>query len=71
MTVLSTIVHRLTASLAFLLRFSPVYEAQLGPLLEVLQAKDTLRVKLEKGGCGEDTNGNATVARFMRRVCGC
>lgn len=39
-------VHRLTAALAFLLRLSPVYESQLVPLLEVLQARETLKSKL-------------------------
>ncbi|KAG6906202.1 hypothetical protein DXG01_015241 [Tephrocybe rancida] len=47
-------VHRLTASLAFLLRLSPVYESQVSPLLEVLQARDVLKRKLAKGGCGEE-----------------
>jgi desumoylating isopeptidase 1 len=47
-------VHRLTASLAFLVRFSPVYDSQIAPLLEILQAKETLMAKLDKGGCGED-----------------
>ncbi|TCD70510.1 hypothetical protein EIP91_002855 [Steccherinum ochraceum] len=62
------IVHRLTASLAFLLRFSPVHEAQLQPLLEVLQAKDTLRSKLEKGGCGEEGVRNADVRKLVQQV---
>ncbi|KAI0087719.1 PPPDE putative peptidase domain-containing protein [Irpex rosettiformis] len=44
------IVHRLVACLAFLLRFSPVYEMQVGPLLEVLQAKETLKSKLDSTG---------------------
>lgn len=46
------IVHRLTASLALLLRLSPFLE-QLTPLLEVLQARKILKEKLERGGCGE------------------
>jgi len=62
------IVHRLTASLAFLLRFSPVYEAQLTPLLEVLQAKDTLRSKLTKGGCGDEGVQNPDVQKLVQQV---
>ena len=48
-------VHRLIASLAFLLHLSPFYESQLKPLLEVLQVKDVLKEKLAGGpeGCGE------------------
>ncbi|KAG2123341.1 PPPDE putative peptidase domain-containing protein [Suillus cothurnatus] len=46
------IVHRLTASLALLIRLSPSIE-QLTSLLEVLQAQKILKSKLEKGGCGE------------------
>ncbi|KAL1682240.1 PPPDE putative peptidase domain-containing protein [Schizophyllum commune] len=48
------VVHRLTACLAFLLRLSPFYETQVVPLLEVLQAKNILLSKLDKGGCGEE-----------------
>ncbi|OSX56549.1 hypothetical protein POSPLADRAFT_1175262 [Postia placenta MAD-698-R-SB12] len=47
------VVHRLTAALAFLLRLSPVYETQLTPFLEVLQARETLKAKLTKSGFGE------------------
>ncbi|KZT11835.1 DUF862-domain-containing protein [Laetiporus sulphureus 93-53] len=47
------VVHRLTASLAFLLRLSPTYDTQIVPLLESLQARDTLKGKLQRGGCGE------------------
>lgn len=39
-------VHRLVASLAFLLRLSPGYDTQISPLLEVLQTSDTLKAKL-------------------------
>lgn len=46
------IVHRLTASLALLIRLSPSIE-QLTSLLEVLQAQKTLKDKLERGGCGD------------------
>ncbi|KAG2343218.1 DUF862-domain-containing protein [Suillus weaverae] len=46
------IVHRLTASLALLIRLSPSIE-QLTSLLEVLQAQKILRDKLERGGCGD------------------
>ncbi|KAG2359641.1 hypothetical protein BDR07DRAFT_1291882 [Suillus spraguei] len=46
------IVHRLTASLALLIRLSPSIE-QLTSLLEVLQAQKILKDKLERGGCGD------------------
>jgi desumoylating isopeptidase 1 len=45
-------VHRLTASLALLIRLSPCLE-QLTPLLDILQARRKLKRKLEKGGCGD------------------
>ena len=51
--ILLLVVHRLTASLAFLLRLSPTYDTQIVPLLESLQARDTLKGKLQKDGCGE------------------
>jgi desumoylating isopeptidase 1 len=38
-------VHRLTASLAFLLRLSPFYQTQLCPVLDVLQARAILNSK--------------------------
>ncbi|KAG9019874.1 hypothetical protein FRB90_000004 [Tulasnella sp. 427] len=47
------VVHRLTASLAFIVHLSPYFGDSLGPLLEVLSAKDVLQKKLEAGGCGE------------------
>ncbi|KAI6027534.1 PUL domain-containing protein, partial [Pisolithus microcarpus] len=45
------IVHRLTASLALLLRFSP-YTGDLIPLMEVLRSRSTLTGKLQKGDGG-------------------
>ncbi|GJE88311.1 PPPDE putative peptidase domain-containing protein [Phanerochaete sordida] len=62
------IVHRLTACLAFLLRFSPVYESHVGPLLEVLQAKDTLKAKLAPGGCGEQGVKSPNVRKLITQV---
>jgi len=44
-----SLVHRLTAALAFFLRLSPHYESQIQPLLEVLQSRQTLKGKLAKG----------------------
>ncbi|KLO17281.1 DUF862-domain-containing protein [Schizopora paradoxa] len=41
------VLHRLVASLAFLLHLSPFYETQLKPMLEVLEARSTLLAKLE------------------------
>ena len=48
-------VHRLTASLAFLLHLSPSYAEHLQPLIEVLQVREILMAKLSggPGGCGE------------------
>jgi len=45
-------VHRLTATLAFLVRLSPAYDAQLLPLLEVLQSREVLMRKVGKGEGG-------------------
>lgn len=42
--------HRLTATLAFLIRLSPFYQDQLVPLLSVLQVKETLEGKLASEG---------------------
>ena len=44
------LVHRLTATLAFLIRLSPFYEDQLVPLLSVLQVGETLKGKLADDG---------------------
>jgi desumoylating isopeptidase 1 len=32
-----------------MLRLSPIYEEELSPLLEVLQAKETLKTKVKEG----------------------
>lgn len=45
------IVHRLTASLALLLRFSP-FTGDLTPLMEVLRSRSVLTGKLQKGNTG-------------------
>jgi hypothetical protein len=44
--ILINLVHRLTATLAFLIRLSPFYQDQLVPLLSVLQVQETLKGKL-------------------------
>ncbi|KAG6839694.1 hypothetical protein C0991_012511 [Blastosporella zonata] len=62
------VVHRLTASLAFLLRLSPEYDSQVSPLLEVLQARDVLKRKLAKGGCGEDGVEKKEVRKLVEEV---
>ncbi|KAF8073399.1 hypothetical protein FPV67DRAFT_1650326, partial [Lyophyllum atratum] len=67
-TTSEDVVHRLTASLAFLLRLSPAYEEQMAPLLEVLQARDVLRRKLGKGGCGEEGVRKKEVRRLVEEV---
>ena len=61
-------VHRLVAALAFLLRLSPSYEGQLAPLLEVLQSRETLEGKLEKGGCGEKGVQKPEVRKLIQEV---
>jgi len=43
-------VHRLTATLAFLIRLSPYYQDQLVPLLSVLQVQGILKGKLAEDG---------------------
>jgi desumoylating isopeptidase 1 len=62
------IVHRLTATLAFFLHLSPYYETLLGPLLEVLQARDVLKSKLSKGGCGEAGVDKKEVRNLVEEV---
>lgn len=62
------IVHRLTASLAFMLRFSPVYDAQVRPLVDVLQGKEMLKAKLEKGGFGEEGVKAAPLRKLITQV---
>ena len=61
-------VHRLTACLAFLLRFSPVYESHLQSLLEVLQAKDTLKSKLTAAGFAADGVKGAALRKLIGQV---
>ena len=61
-------VHRLVAALAFLLRLSPSCEGQLAPLLEVLQSRETLEGKLEKGGCGEKGVQKPEVRKLIQEV---
>ena len=65
---LRRVVHRLTAALAFLLRLSPVYESQFVPFLEVLQARETLKGKLGKGGCGENGVQKPEVRKLILEV---
>ena len=43
-------VHRLTATLALFVRLSPSYVDDLAPLFEVLQVKEALKAKVNKGG---------------------
>jgi len=62
------VVHRLTASLAFLVCLSPSYESVLGPLLEVLQARAVLLRKLDKGGCGPDGVSKIEVRKLVDEV---
>ncbi|EMD39905.1 hypothetical protein CERSUDRAFT_81230 [Gelatoporia subvermispora B] len=62
------VVHRLTAAIAFMLRLSPVYDTQLAPLLEVLQARDTLKAKLVAGGCGEQGVQKKDIRKLVEEV---
>ncbi|KAI0917382.1 hypothetical protein AcW1_007420 [Taiwanofungus camphoratus] len=62
------VVHRLTAALAFLLRLSPVYDTQLVPFLEVLQARHILHGKLQKGGCGTEGVRKKEVRKLLEEV---
>ena len=48
--------HRLTATLAFLIRLSPFYEDKLVPLLSVLQVGETLKLEGQAGG-GREAEG--------------
>ncbi|KAI0056556.1 DUF862-domain-containing protein [Artomyces pyxidatus] len=60
------IVHRLTATLALLVRFSPFYDAQLVPLFDVLQVQDMLKGKLS--GAGGLTVQKKDVRRLIEEV---
>jgi len=64
------VVHRLTASLAFLIRLSPYHESSLNPLLDVLQAKSILNAKLAKGGCGESGVTKKEVRKLIEETAG-
>lgn len=50
-------VHRLAAALGLLIRLSPFYDEQLKPLLEILQARGTLKAKLGQGNGWEGDGG--------------
>jgi len=67
-TTSEEVVHRLTASLAFLLRLSPGYNTAISPLLEVLQARSVLKRKLTKGGCGENGVTKKEVRKLVEEV---
>ena len=45
-----------------------MYDSHVGPLLEVLQAKETLKAKLEKGGCGEDGVKSVALRKLITQV---
>ncbi|KAF8558342.1 DUF862-domain-containing protein [Imleria badia] len=60
-------VHRLVACLGLLLRLSP-YTAQVTQLLEMLGAREVLKGKLEKGGCGESGVVKKEVRRLILEV---
>lgn len=58
----------MTGTLGFFLKYSPVYNSQLKPLLDVLQAKETLRSKLAQGGCGPDGIQSPAIVKFVDQV---
>lgn len=62
------LVHRLVASLAFILRLSPFYEHHLAPIVDVLQARSILRGKLDKGGCGPNGVEKKDVRKLIEEV---
>ncbi|KAF8650336.1 hypothetical protein AX16_005277 [Volvariella volvacea WC 439] len=61
------VVHRLVASLGLLLYTSPLHD-NCKSLLEVLQAKDKLRGKLVKGGCGSDGVVKKDIRKLVEEV---
>ncbi|KIY63395.1 DUF862-domain-containing protein [Cylindrobasidium torrendii FP15055 ss-10] len=63
------VVHRLTASLACLLRASPFYEGQIGPLLEVLGARGILESKTTETGCVKKAELKKLVAEVASKLC--
>ena len=65
-----TLVHRLTATLAFLIWLSPFYEDQLVPLLSVLQVGEMLKDKLaEDGKLKVQKEIRALVGEVVDRLC--
>ncbi|KAG8955891.1 hypothetical protein FRC04_006338 [Tulasnella sp. 424] len=62
------VVHRLTASLAFIVHLSPNFSDSLGPLMEVLSAKDVLQSKLGAGGCGEKGVTKDDIRRLVKET---
>ncbi|KAJ8516656.1 hypothetical protein ONZ45_g6077 [Pleurotus djamor] len=67
------VVHRLTACLTCLIRLSPFYQSQLGPLLEVLQCSPILKRKLVAGGCGANgvtkKDARALIEEVATKLC--
>jgi desumoylating isopeptidase 1 len=61
-------VHRLTVSLAFLLRFSPFEEHLMMPLLEVLDARTILKGKVDQGGLGPGRVVKKDVVNLINEV---
>ncbi|KAF9267288.1 DUF862-domain-containing protein [Marasmius fiardii PR-910] len=64
------VVHRLVASLGCLLRLSPFYDTQVSSLLEVLQARQVLKAKLQPGQCGVKGVEKKDVRRLIEEVAG-
>lgn len=62
------VVHRLTASLACLVRVSPFYEGQLASLLDILGAQSILKGKLE-GGCVKKAEVDKLVREVASKLC--
>jgi len=64
------VLHRLVASLAFLLHLSPFFETQLKPMLDVLEARSALLAKLKggEGGFGEKGVSKKEVRALVEEV---
>ena len=67
------LVRRLTSTLAFLLRLSPIYNTELAPLLEALNSQDVLMQKIVNGVGGvvweKDNEVRLLVEEVAKKLC--
>jgi len=67
------VVRRLTSTLAFLLHLSPIYDAELAPLLEALNSQDVLMQKIVNGVGGvvweKDNEVRLLVEEVAKKLC--